>query len=152
MIKSWLPPATVCADVDSAKGALHVPEPPKVVETEAQDTVTAETGTVGQLLKLEELAWTVKLQAPVLKSRFCQLIEAVELPESTGAVSGFVALNVMVAGLTLTVKLSAGATLDVPARRRPGAGWRDTGRTATGGPAAANNIAMDSQAPIGSLA
>ena len=80
MIKSWLPPATVCADVDSAKGGLQVPEPPIVVETEAQDTVTAETGTVGQLLKLGELAWTVKLQAPVAKSRFSQLIDAVELP------------------------------------------------------------------------
>jgi hypothetical protein len=58
----------------------------------------------------------------------------------------------MVAGLTLTVKVAAGAAFDVPARRRPDAGWRDTGRTATGAPAAANNIAMDSQAPIGSLA
>ncbi|MGA3077690.1 MAG: hypothetical protein ABSG56_28915 [Bryobacteraceae bacterium] len=149
MIKSWLPPATVCADVDSAKGALQVPEPPMLVETEAQDTVTAETGTVGQLLKVGELAWTVKFQAPWIKSRFCQLIEAVELPESTGAKSGFVALNVMVAGLTLTVKVAAGTTFDVPALRTPLGGSGATGREATGCPAAAKNIVMDSQAPIG---
>ena len=56
MRKLWLPLATVCAVVDSVKGALQLAEPPMLVEAEAQDTVTAETGTVGQLLKVEALA------------------------------------------------------------------------------------------------
>jgi len=90
-----------------------------LVVTEAQDTVTAETGTVGQLLKLGEPACTVKPQGPCIKSQFVQLTEAVELPASTGTELGFVALNVMVAGVTVTAKLAAGAAFGVTALCRP---------------------------------
>lgn len=88
-----------------------------LVVTEAHDTVMAEIGTVGQSLKLEEAACTVRFQFPWAKSRFCQLTEAVELPASTGASVGFVALNVMVAGLTVRVKPAAGMTAAVPGLR-----------------------------------
>jgi hypothetical protein len=143
----WFPLATVCADVDSAKGALQAADPPMLVETEAQDTVTAEIGTVGQFVKLAELACTVSPQAPCVKSKFCQLNDAVELPASTGAESGSVALKVMVAGVAVMVKLAAGIAA-APGRRRPVAGGGGAGRTATGGPAAASIIVMDNQAPI----
>jgi len=147
----WFPPATVCADVERANDGLQVPLPPTLVETEAQDTVTAETGTVGQLAKLEEVAWSVRLQAPVLKSRFVQLIEVDALPESTGDVSGFVALKVTVAGVTVRLKSAAAFALDVTALRRLLGSRGDTGRIAPGGPTAASNIVMESQAPIDSL-
>jgi hypothetical protein len=148
VIGPWAPPATVCADGDNVKDGLQAPEPPMLVLTVAQVTVTAETGTVGQVLKLEEPACTVKLQFPWAKSRFVQLTEAVELPESVGDESGLVALNVMVAGLTLTVKPAAGTTVRAAAFFGSVGSLGDTGRKA-GGPAAANNIVMAIHAPIG---
>ena len=86
-----------------------------------------------------------------MKSRFCQVTDAGALPATTGAVSGSVALNVMVAGLTLTLKLAAGCTDGTPPARSPLGGWGDTGRMTAGGPAATNHIEKDSQAPIGLL-
>jgi len=111
---------------------------------EAQDTVTAEMGTIGQLLKLGESACTVKLQLPGFPFRFRQLTEAPALPEADGAKSGLVASNVMAAGLIMRLKS--------PAAWR--AGTADSlpcnvgGRGATGRPAAANNAVTNSQTPI----
>jgi len=105
----WLPLATTCGDVERENGALHVPDPPRRTVAEAQETMTADAGTQGQLVKADELACTVRLQLPWAKSRFCQLTVAPELPETEGLEDGFVALKLIVAGLTVTVKLAWGA-------------------------------------------
>jgi len=117
-----------------------------LADAEAQDTVTAEMGTVGQLPNPGESACTVMLQFPGFPLRFCQVIEALALPRSTGAKSGLTALNVMVAGLTMRVKsLAPGRANTVGALLRVA-----SGRGAAGCPAAAKNAATDSQITIGS--
>jgi len=116
-----------------------------LVVAEAHDTVTAEMGTIGQLLNVGESACTVKLQFPELPLRFCQLTEALAFPETAGAESGLVALKVTVAGLTMRLKSPA-------ARRACTAGCLPCNvgdRGATGRPAAANNAVTHSQPPIG---
>jgi len=82
-----------------------VPEPPNPsTEVEAQLTVTAETGTVGQFPKVGAAAWTVSDQlVPLPRALHCAV--ALELPATVGVVAGFTALKLMVAGLTLSVKL-----------------------------------------------
>ena len=115
------------------------------VAAEAQDTVTAEIGTLGQLLKLGVSACTLKLQVPGFPFRFCQTTEALALPNATGAKSGLVALKVTVAGLTVRLKSLAASRGDTAASLPCHAG----GRGATGRPAAANNAVTDSQIPIG---
>jgi len=112
---------------------------------EVQDTVTAEMGTVGQLLKPGAPACTGKLQFPVFSLGFCQFIDAIALPGATGAKSGLVALKVMVAGLTTRLKSPAAGR----ARTVRGLPCNMGGSGDMGRPAAANNAVMDSQTPIG---
>jgi len=64
VIKSWMPLAIVCAVVDKLNGGPQLPDPPGVMLTEVQDTMTADTGTFGQLMKLAPLDCTVRLQFP----------------------------------------------------------------------------------------
>ena len=131
--------------MDKANGGLQFPDLPALVPAEAQNTVTAEMGTVGQLLKPGEPACTVKLQLPGFPSRFRQLTDAVALPGSTGAESGLVAANVMVAGLTLSMKSSAAPLAGTVSGFTGAAGCRG----AIGRPATANNAMTDSQTAIG---
>ncbi len=119
-----------------------------LVVAEAQDTVTADTGTVGQLPKPAEPACTVKLQFPVFPLRFCQLTDALALPGATGAKSGLVALKVTVAGLMPRLKSPAAGR----ARMVRGLPWNVGGSGEIGRPAAANIAAIDNHAPIGSQA
>jgi hypothetical protein len=117
-----------------------------LVAAEMQDTVTAEMGTVGQLMKLGESARTVKLQLPWLPLRERQLTEALALPDAKGATSGLVASKVMVAGLMLRLKSLAARRVDMVGSLPCNVG----GRGATGRPAAAKNAATDSRIiPIG---
>ena len=102
-----VPPATCVAVVESGNAPPHEAEPPnEPTLAEAQVTVTAEIGTVGQFVKVGELDCTVRLQLPPLE-REVQVRLAVELPATTGALFGLVALKVMVAGETFSVKLAA---------------------------------------------
>jgi len=94
-----------------------------VAETDEHDTVTAEMGTVAQLVKAVELACTVKFHEPLLKSRFDQLTVAAELPASVGAETGLVAVNETVAGLTVRLKLAAGLAACAFCGRRTGRLW-----------------------------
>ena len=102
------PLATVTALVEeSGEAPAQVAVPPSpVMLGDEQETVTAETGTVEQLVNVGVVAWTVRLQ---LLPDETTLHEAVveELPATTGMVPGLVALKVMVAGLTVSVKLPA---------------------------------------------
>ena len=72
----------------------------------AQDTFTAEIGTVGQLVNIGALACTLRFQL-LPPEITLHAIVAVELPATTGAVAGLVAAKVMVAGLTVGVKFPA---------------------------------------------
>jgi hypothetical protein len=131
--------------VDKANGGLQFPDLPVLVAAEAQNTVTAEMGIAGQLLKPGEPACTVKLQLPAFPTRLCQLTHAPAFPKSTGAESGLVAVKVMVAGLTLRLKSpAAGRACAVS-----GFACAVGGRGAAGRPAAANNAVTDSQTTIG---
>jgi hypothetical protein len=101
------PLATVCVPVERGKAPAHAADPPSPVTLAAEQvTVTAETGTVGQLVNVVEVAWTVRLQL-LPDEREVHEAAAVELPETTGSEVGLVALKVMVAGLTVSVKLPA---------------------------------------------
>jgi hypothetical protein len=116
-----------------------------LVTAEAQNTVTAVIGTVGQLLKPGAPACTVKLQVPAFPSRLCQLTDAPAPPEATAAESGLVAVKVTVAGLTVRLKSPAAGRADTVR----GLGCNAGGRGAIGRPAAANNTVTDSQTAIG---
>lgn len=106
MLVPAVPLATTCAVVESAKDPAHDPVPPPPVSlTDAQDTVTAETGTVEQLVNVEAAAWTDNFQLPPDVDRELHEAVAVALPATTGTVPGLVALKLIVAGLTVNVKL-----------------------------------------------
>jgi hypothetical protein len=100
------PLATVCAVVESGKAPAHpaVAPRPGVTLADEQVTVTAETGTVEQWVNVEAAARTVRLQV-LPPPRALHEAVAVELPATTGSVPGLVALKVIVAGLTVSVKL-----------------------------------------------
>ncbi len=99
------PLATTWDVVESGKEPAHVPDPPSPVTlADEHDTVTAETGTVEQLVNAGDAAWTVRLQLlPDPKAVHEAVVVA--LPATTGAVPGLTALKVTVAGLTVSVKL-----------------------------------------------
>jgi hypothetical protein len=72
-----------------------------------QLTVTAETGTVAQLVNVEAAARTVSVQVLVPPDPWAVHVAfTVELPETTGTVPGLVALKLIVAGETVSVKLA----------------------------------------------
>ena len=101
------PLATVCVPVERGKAPAQVADPPSPVTLAAEQvTVTADTGTVGQFVNVGEAAWIVRLQL-LPDEKEVQEAVAVELPATTGSVVGLVALKVMVAGLTVSVKLPA---------------------------------------------
>ncbi|MGO9256139.1 MAG: hypothetical protein ACLQU1_07550 [Bryobacteraceae bacterium] len=100
------PLATTCVVVESGKEPAHDPDPPSPdTLADEQVTVTAETGTVEQLVNTEEAAWTVRLQL-LPDPMAVQEAVAVALPATTGTVPGLVALKLIVAGLTVSVKLA----------------------------------------------
>jgi len=72
----------------------------------AHDMFTAEIGTVGQFVNVGAVACTDKFQL-LPPERTLQVADAVALPATTVAVDGLVALNVMVAGVTVRVKFAA---------------------------------------------
>jgi hypothetical protein len=98
------PLATTCAVVESGKAPAHDPDPRPDTLTDEQVTVTAETGTVEQLVNVEEAALSVRLQL-LPDERALHVAVAVALPVTTGTVVGLVALKLTVAGLTVSVKL-----------------------------------------------
>jgi hypothetical protein len=133
-------------------GAAQFALPPYWALAAVHVTVTAETGTKGQLVKLEPEAWTVRLQFPVLKSKFSQVIEAEALPGTEGAVDGFVPVKLMVAGLTLRVKVPLALLCSPPGFGSPGRdatppapGMGSAGRT-MGGVTAGRSARKNSQA------
>jgi hypothetical protein len=101
------PPATCAAAVDRGKGAAQVAVPPTdPTDAEEQDTLTAEIGILGQLVKVGVFACTFRLQLLPPEMTF-QLTLAPALPATTGLTPGLVALKLMVGGVTVTVKLAA---------------------------------------------
>ena len=103
------PLATVSALVEESgeDPDMHVPDPPSPVTLAAeQETMTAETGTVEQLENVGVVAWTVRVQLPPLEMTVHEAV-AGEFPATTGAVPGLGASKLMVAGLTVSVKLPA---------------------------------------------
>ncbi len=108
MLVASEPLATVCAVVESGKAPAHpaVAPYPAVTLADEQVTVTAETGTVEQCANVEAAAWTFRVQVWVLPDPLAHHVAvAAELPVTTGSVFGLVALKVIVAGLTVSVKL-----------------------------------------------
>jgi hypothetical protein len=98
------PLATVWVVVESGKEPAHDPDPPSPVTfTDEQDTVTAETGTVGQLPNAGDAAWTDRVQL-LPDPRAVQEAVVVALPATTGTVPGLTALKEIVAGVTVSVK------------------------------------------------
>lgn len=112
---------------------------------EMQDTVTAEMGSVGQLMKLTESARTLRFQGPWLALSIRHVTAALALPEANGATSGSVALKVMVAGLMLKLKSEAARRVAIGGSLP----CNDGGRGASGRPVAAKKAAIDSRIPIG---
>jgi hypothetical protein len=105
------PLATVVAAVERGKAAAQFavapcgPELPVTVAA-VQVTVTAETGTVEQLVNVVAAALAFRVQvSPPPDPRAFHVADAAELPATTGRVVGLVALKVMVAGVTVSVKL-----------------------------------------------
>ncbi len=142
------PLATVVAVVERGKAAAQfavAPCAPDELVTLAaeQVTVTAETGTVEQLVNVVAAAWTFRVQVlPPPDPLAPHEAIAVELPATTGSVPGLVALKVIVAGLTVSVKLApASGETSSMARSLP------TGTT-VGFTAAAASNAMVSQPVI----
>jgi len=98
------PLATTCGLVESGKDPAQLPDPPTPVTlTVAHVTCTAETGTVGQLVNVDEVAWAVRLQVWP-DPRAVHDAVAAALPATTGTVPGLVAAKLMVAGVTFRVK------------------------------------------------
>jgi hypothetical protein len=111
------PPATVCAaaaESGKAPAQLAVPPSPPML-ADAHVTVTADAGTQEQFVNVGPAACTVRVQLLLSKREAAvHVAVAVALPATTGTVFGFVALKVMVAGLTVRVKLEAsGAGVDM---------------------------------------
>ena len=92
-----LPLATCCADVDKGTDAPHAPPLPPV--TPVHFAVTADVGTVAQLVKFAVVAFTLRFQVlPLDPPDVVQLMVAAELPASDPR-SGSVAAKLIVLGL-----------------------------------------------------
>jgi len=94
-------------DVERGVEPLHDaelnPPPPDAL---VQVTVTAETGTVGQLVNVEAAEDRPRFQVLRRVPETVQYTVVAALPETSGE-SGSAAANVTVAGLTLTLKFAA---------------------------------------------
>jgi hypothetical protein len=98
------PLATTCGLVESGKDPAHAPDPPNPVTfTVEHVTFTADTGTVGQLVNVDDEAWAVRFQLLPDPMALHDAV-AVALPATTGTEPGLVAAKLMVAGVTLRVK------------------------------------------------
>jgi hypothetical protein len=80
----------------------QTPEPPPPLTLAREhDASTAETGIAGQFPKEAALLWMLRFQGRCGWPVVCQLMDAMLLPVTTGE-SGLAALNVIVAGVTVT--------------------------------------------------
>jgi hypothetical protein len=103
------PPATVCGVVDNGKAPEQAAVPP-IPDTVADEqvTVTAETGTHGQLANVGAFACTVSVQLLLSKSeRALHVRAAGALPATMGVALGLLlVVKVIVAGVTFKVKFA----------------------------------------------
>lgn len=108
-----LPVATCCEAVDKVMAGLQAPAVPPV--TLVQVTVTAEVGTVAQLVNAAAPAFTFKFQVlPLEPPVVVQLTVDAELPETLPR-SGSVAVKLIVPGAAETgVRLVAGPAGNPP--------------------------------------
>jgi len=107
-LRPSVPLATTWAVVESGNAAPQAPAPPPLTVVEAQVTVTADTGTVGQFAKAAADACTVRFHVLFRVPVYCHVTVAAELPGSLGDVDGLEAVNEIVPGVAVRVT-AAGA-------------------------------------------
>jgi len=114
------PPATCCGVVDRGKEPEQAAEAPNPCTlADEQVTVTAEIGTNGQFVKVDAFDCTVNVQLLLSKKeRALHVTVAGALPATTGVAVGLLlVVNVMVDGLTVSVKFADALGLGVATRR-----------------------------------